>query len=486
MKDEKEPSTFGSSVHPSSSTYFPFATDSWVRFLLAPALVFIACGIDRNYQTDLWHHLARGKVICEEGQLLDEDRFTYTVQGQPLRDVNWLSQVIFYRIWSIGGLPLLQTFNALLLAGTMALLVLLSRARSGSMLVAGGVGLFVFVGLWQFILIRPQTFSFLLFVLLYFLLEQSEKRPWLLRFVPLVQSLWVNLHGAFPIGLVLIGVYLFARVLEKVWQSGLGVIGDRRSWQLTLCLAASGLTTLANPYGWHVLEYVGQTSGLATARKIDEWLPPGLGTLAGKVWAASLVGMLILLSLPGRRPALREVCLLAVFLPLSCGSVRMVAWWLFIAAPIAAALIADRVPKHRLDSQESERPSIGAAVVCVLLVAGMVMCTPWFERWNPIHRFARSPHRVEYDLKEMADRMKEEATGGRVFTRFEWSEYIGWVLGPDYPIFMDGRIEIIPDPVWKEYSAVTSGAAEWQDILKQYNVEFLIIDAGPYHGRLRP
>ena len=42
----------------------------------------------------------------------------------------------------------------------MALLVGLCRRKSGSMLVAAGVGVFVFLGLWQlFLLIRPQTIS---------------------------------------------------------------------------------------------------------------------------------------------------------------------------------------------------------------------------------------------------------------------------------------------------------------------------------------
>ncbi len=40
-------------------------TDRWVRYLLGPALVFIAVAMDRNYQTDLWHHLARGRVLVE-------------------------------------------------------------------------------------------------------------------------------------------------------------------------------------------------------------------------------------------------------------------------------------------------------------------------------------------------------------------------------------------------------------------------------------
>src|SRR5436309_14600299 len=91
-------------------------SDRWVRLLLAPALVFIACGIDRNYQTDLWHHLARGRIIAEEGRLLDEDRFTFTVAGERFQDVNWLSQLLLYRVWQLGGLELLQTVNALLLA----------------------------------------------------------------------------------------------------------------------------------------------------------------------------------------------------------------------------------------------------------------------------------------------------------------------------------------------------------------------------------
>src|SRR5437660_1311242 len=161
-------------MSPSVRSLLP--TDAWVRALVAPALVFIAAGIDRNYQTDLWHHLARGRATAAEGRLLDHDRFTYTVPGQPFQDVNWLSQLAFYGVYRAGGLDLLQAANALVLAGTMAVLVWLCWRASCSLLVAGGVGLFVFLGLWQLFLIRPQTISLLLFVLLYAALEGSERR----------------------------------------------------------------------------------------------------------------------------------------------------------------------------------------------------------------------------------------------------------------------------------------------------------------------
>src|SRR6516164_2579119 len=138
-------------------------TDRWTRFLLAPALVFIATIADRNYQTDLWHHLARGRAIVTEGRLLNVDRFTYTVHGRPLQDVNWGWQVLFYRLYTAGGLPLVQTVNSAILAVMTAVLLVLAWRRSASLIAAGAVGIFVFFGLWQLLIIRPQTLSLLLF-----------------------------------------------------------------------------------------------------------------------------------------------------------------------------------------------------------------------------------------------------------------------------------------------------------------------------------
>jgi hypothetical protein len=47
---------------------------------------------------------------------------------------------------------------------------------------------------------------------------------------------------------------------------------------------------------------------------------------------------------------------------------------------------------------------------------------------------------------------------------------------------MDGRIEIIPDVVWAEYSAITTGQDNWREILNRYAVDCLVLDAD-YHAR---
>jgi hypothetical protein len=461
-------------------------TDTWVRLLFVPLLAFLTTITDRNYQTDIWHHLARGRVLAEEGVLLNEDRFTYTVPGLQFQDVNWLAQYGFYQLYRLGGLPLVQTVNSLLLALTLFLLLLQcrrsARASGHADLIAAGVGLFVFFGLWQLLIIRPQTFSLLLFVVLQGVLERAEERPAWLFAPPLILALWVNLHGGFPVGLVLIGAHLLAALVKGFVQQGRAGWRDRRVWLLAGCLGAAVLGTLVNPYGWRVYEYVGLTSGRAAGRRIDEWLPPGLNTITGKVWAASLVALLVLFALPGRRPTVREVCVLACFLPASCGSVRMAAWWMVVVAPVLAGLLTANLPRRE---EKPAEVSLGPALVCVVFLVLAVFCTPWFERVNPLQYAGRGTHRTEDDLQAIADRLAEEPEL-RVFTRFEWGEYFTWALGPRNAIFLDARIEIYPDEVWDQYSAITRGRADWHNILAEYKVNWLVLDRTEYHGELWP
>jgi hypothetical protein len=174
----------------------------------------------------------------------------------------------------------------------------------------------------------------------------------------------------------------------------------------------------------------------------------------GKVWAGSLGVLALLLARSPRRPAIRVLCLIGVFLPLSCGSVRMIAWWLLIVAPILAA--------------------------CVISL-------PWLEGINPVMLQPGRSHRVESDLEAAAKYLRDRADQDRIFTRFAWGEYLGFRLAPKkFQVFMDGRIEIFPDSVWAEYAAITRGRADWEEILEQYGVDFLVLDQSEYHTELLP
>src|SRR6266478_6794336 len=120
--------------------------DRWVRWLLVPTIVFISQATNDAYLADFWHHLARGREMVRTGQLLDHDIFTFTVPDRYFLDVNWLTQIAYFHLYSWGGLGLVRTVNALMLAGAWAWLVGICKRQSGSLEIAMALGLATFLG----------------------------------------------------------------------------------------------------------------------------------------------------------------------------------------------------------------------------------------------------------------------------------------------------------------------------------------------------
>jgi hypothetical protein len=479
-------------------------TDAWVRWLLVPALAFIALATNTAWLADFWHHLARGREIVSRGELLDHDIFTFTVPGREFQDVNWLTQVGYYLLYQAGGLDLVRVVNAVLVAATLLWLVALCRRVSGSLGVALGTGIFTFLGLWHILSIRPQTLSLLLFVALYDILErwaarvkdesgkikdeQKHDSSFILHpssfflAVPML-ALWANVHGAFPAGIMLLGCYGLAAVW-RWWREPstqtrgpvllLGVVG-----------VAAVVATLINPYGWDIYFYVGQTSHRATERRIDEWLPPRLDQLIGMVFYVSLPVFAGLCAAAwrkhGEKLAAHEWLLIACFLPLALGSVRMVAWWLLVIAPMAARRLTLLWPGAR--DSEAAKPNTGAAISCAVLATLVLLSLPGLQRFNPLLAL-RPPDPTLVNVRDALDVLQRDVGRdvgrGNVFTRFEWGEYLTWKAHPGFKVFMDGRIEIYPDEVWNAYATVTQGKPGWEKVLDDYGVEVLLLDE-PYH-----
>lgn len=450
-------------------------TNNLARALVVPALVFIATATNRNYLTDFWHHLARGRAMVEYGGIIPHEPFTYTIGGQSVRDPNWLTQLGFYALHQLGGLPLVVTVNSLLLAAALAGVVWLCQREWKSWTLSAGLGLVAAAGLWQLLIVRPQTVSLALFVILYAVLLAAQRNVrWLLAAPPLC-ALWVNSHGAFPIGLILLGCFALASVWDA-WRAG--HTADRgaqlRAWAYCGCGAACAAATLVNPYGWRIYQYVLITSGQATGRGIDEWRPASFDQLAGVMLYVSLAALAGALVVGWRRSTAREWMLLACFLPLALQAVRMVVWWWVLLPPIIARLLADRVGDRLRDQESDALGDWSALSFCGALLAGVALSLPWCERFSPL--MARGTHRLETDLETLLAPVKHTDRPARVFTRFEWGEFLAWTMPYERSIFMDGRMENYPPQVWDEYFAITTASDGWQQILDRYQVDYLLLD----------
>lgn len=166
------------------------------------------------FDPDIWLHLKTGEFIIQNKIIPHSDIFSFTIQGKPWVDHSWLFQTISYLIynrWQAEGLIFLQSFII-----TLSFLVLLFmgyRAIKLYIEVAILILLTVYATQSRFN-IRPEIFSLLFFALyLYLLRFHIDKRTiWLL--VP-IQVLWVNFHGYFFLGPLLVFLFIIAETLRR-------------------------------------------------------------------------------------------------------------------------------------------------------------------------------------------------------------------------------------------------------------------------------
>ena len=188
----------------------------WVITVLMGVFIFLNTLPINMY--DFWWHIAIGRDITTTGEIPLYDQYSYTMAGEPYPSYQmfWLPEMILFNIYNIGGAELVVFSNALIILTSYGLLLWLCYRVSGSFRIAALatiLGILFGIHNWT---VRPQVFSYLIGVLYLLGIYEYRRKPnyaWLAIF-PLGMILWVNSHGSFPIGLVLLGIW-FA---DEAWQ----------------------------------------------------------------------------------------------------------------------------------------------------------------------------------------------------------------------------------------------------------------------------
>jgi len=124
---------------------------------------------------DYWWYLRLGGEIAQTQVVPTIETFSQTQAGQPMVYHSWLSALLLFWVYEIGGIPLTFFLRGILLAFTYALLWKIMRDRGASPQLAILVSFFgILAGSINWA-IRPQLFAYPLFVLaLWILLKWDE------------------------------------------------------------------------------------------------------------------------------------------------------------------------------------------------------------------------------------------------------------------------------------------------------------------------
>jgi hypothetical protein len=226
--------------------------EPWRRALLVslPALAFLL-GCWPLADFDVWWHLRTGQLILQTGTVPRHDWFTYTNADRPWIDVYWLYQIGLALLFRVGGATALVLLKAAAAAGIVALSSLgrVDGARRDAPLWPWGLawmpGVVMLSGRLSE---RPELMSLLLLTSVVVVLARAPAHPRALWLLPALQLVWVNCHGFFVMGPLVLAAYA-ADWLVDSWRPPARPV-ERPPGRIFVAAAlAAVLACFANPYG---------------------------------------------------------------------------------------------------------------------------------------------------------------------------------------------------------------------------------------------
>ncbi len=454
-------------------------------------------------------HIRTGQLILSSHAIPRVDPFSSTMSGHPWFAWEWLYDVLAGWLDTVAGLNGVVFFTALIIALTFSLTFRLLLQRGTNLLVALALVLLAMSAGMIHFLARPHVVSWLFTVLWFCVLESSERNAdgrqsslWLL---PLLMIFWVNVHGGFLLGFILLGIYWVSESwqwftlkedrLDDVLQK---IRARNRARDLALIGIISALATLANPYGWrlhvHIYHYL---SNRFLMDHIDEFQSPNFHGAAQKCFAVLLLLALIALAVRRREPqGIRVsgalVVLFAVYsglyasrnIPVSALLlILIIGPWLSDAARKLADLFTPRLfgfrsrersSKHFVQRMQAIELGLRthlwsfaaiAVIGWIVFHGGNLGATPLMRAHFGAKRFPVAA--VDY--------LESHHVSGPVFGPDYWGGYFIYRLYPQVKVAIDDRHDFYGEAFLESYLKTVHVELGWNDFINLHEVHAIVV-----------
>jgi hypothetical protein len=470
---------------------------------------------------DLAYQLRAGGEILGGSGIPNTDTWTFTVSGTPWLDQQWGAQVVLTAVFDVLGWTGLAVLRAFLVGLTFWLLLgairsawSIASVRAGGSAVASSARTATLITVGFFIVaapalaLRPQLFAIVLFAATLRILVERSQHPRRLWLIPCMAIAWANLHGSFPLVVVLVAIAWLDEValLRVPPPPGHPRPALRRrllgSTGLAIIAGFSALATLVNPLGLDVWGYiVNLARDPEITAAVSEWQPPSPLDPAGFVFYVSLIVVLGIVSFRFRTDRGRTsaqffgpLVTAAVFGLLGVVTGRGLAWWA-IAAPVAMVQlqpglkladvrIRGQAPlrartAREASASEARRSPLNMLVMVVLVVFAVALLPIWRPTGRagvPILALSDAPQGIAAELQHFLDRHQLDP-GAHVWAPQTWGSFLEWAV-PDVRVGLDSRIELFPAPVLADADEIANAGTGWLSTLEVRRVDALVLPNG--------
>ncbi|MGH2620061.1 MAG: hypothetical protein ACRDHG_05755 [Anaerolineales bacterium] len=429
--------------------------------------------------SDTWWHLRAGSWIVENGQLLRQDLFSLTRLGQPWLYPGWLAQIAMIATFERTGFPGLNLFTAL---SVLIGFAFVWKSVAAPPLLKGFTFVLAAACAGVYWSARPQILSFALTGAWIWALQRGRQYgPRALWVWPALMALWVNLHGGFAVGLLLLAVELISAGLDRItpFRFGIPPSGSPKLG-LARIAAGAGASVVAvglNPNGPLMLAYPFKTVSIGVLQDyIQEWQSPNFHSLELQPFLWMLLLTAAFLALSPESPNWRELLSVTIFAYLGFLAARNIALFALVALPILTRHMAmtlqawfpSRVPAKQLPARTAQ------AVNLILLVALVAVAA--LKSITPLSRSANETAIRDQTPVAAADYLLEARPPGPLLNSYNWGSYVTWALYPNYLSFVDGRTDLFDDEILQEYLELWRADPGWEAIIQRWGLKTALLE----------
>jgi len=411
------------------------------------ALIGAYVGSGRLSDNSFFTHLATGRIILDDG-VPSVDPYTWHSAGEPWTVQSWLASLIYALLDESVGLLGPRLFHMVLAALVALGTWWLSRYCESLVMRVAVAGLALAAGGF-FWVERPLMIGLACFCALWFLTDRGP----LWAIVPLMW-VWVNSHGSFPLGVVLVVCLLVGRLMDH---------GDvRRPWRVVgVTVLGTVVGGVLSPVSGAILVFpLTLLERADQLQAVSEWRSPNFAD-----WGPRLFLVMLLLGLmAARRVGRWELVIPALVFS---GAALVGARNVPLAALALTPLLAAGAPVVG-SLRATDRSRLGR-VLLGLSVGGFALLA--ISMSTDDHLDLSTYPLTEILALEDEGILPDEGT--KVAYRDTVGNYLEYRYGPQQNVFFDDRFDFYSPSTLQDMIDLHNGRRVLE-ILDQYDIDVVI------------
>lgn len=471
----------------------------WV-FWISLSVLLLVLATFKIEDFDTMQYLLNGKIILTQGLYAHFCSFNYFPHTCQLEYTHeWLFNVVTYILYQIGQWYALEFFQILTIVAIFSTIVVASRLFRYSSL---STGIFIFlallVGMERFML-RTDLIGMLCFVLFYttfrYYIEgkQYEKKGLpahiSLAIVFVIQIIWVNTHGSFPLAFVVVFAYILSYLIQTfidyIHQKAITFTSPRFN-ALLLLFFITLVASMINPYGIHVFFDAFNTSQYMVST-ILEWqspfIPINYVSFSVVVYKILLIFSIVIILINGRKIRLIDICILSAFIYLSVQYVRDIALFAVFCAMILPYYLDEgmrRMYQTFGDKKHFHHSMLlGKQLIMALLIVlsayytYQIVTNTFYLQDEQTRLFGIGLSETQFPIGA-TNFIKQHDLRGNMFNDFSIGAYLNWRFYPLRKTFIDGKT-FTPQSLGY-YNSIMLNKVPYTSLVKKYGINYFILN----------